>query len=311
MSRDLQCSYTTSRRGRRRDRQATNELVEARDTSPPPFQLSPPPQCVSDPSLETRQTRASVKSVDRVTNSSQSETSLLPQVPNGPSTQRTEITPQWIDDEWLVNLYYLDFHPNHPILIPKNMYWKRNYPWYLKAVVEFIGSHFSQATTLRALQEDVRKELEREGCRTAATVQARLLYATILLAQNESRSCQQMLSYAVDAATGLGLHRRGFAISHTNGQWKKKRVCGGLGTSYTCWTAVFPHLNAMQSSEHEHTLFTRMFCYPAKIRLTRTEWSCLHYIQGMTSKPVHSWMKRPSSRLSAIALRPRVFSDEF
>lgn len=222
VSRDLQCNYTTSKRGRRRGRHRVNELVDAHDIPSPSSQLSPTSQWVSDPSLETRQTRASVNSVDRVANSTPSETSLLPQVPNGPSTQQTEITRQWIDDEWLVNLYYLNFHPNHPILVPKNMYWKRDYPWYLKAVVEFIGGHFLQGATFRALQEDVRKELERDGCSAAAIIQARLLYATVLLASNESQSCQRLLSYAVDAAIGLGLHRRGFAIAHANGQLEEE-----------------------------------------------------------------------------------------
>jgi hypothetical protein len=168
--------------------------------------------------LEIHQTRTAINSVEAVNGAIRSMPSVLPLVPSGSHIQQIEPTPQWVDNVLLVNLYYLNFHPNHPILVPKRAYWKRDYPCFLKAVVEFIGSHFLQAIPSRTLQEDVTKRLEQEEHDTPAIVQARILYAAILLARNESRLCQQVLAYAVNTATSLGLHRRGFALSHANDQ---------------------------------------------------------------------------------------------
>lgn len=219
VSRDLLCSYTPSRRGRRRGEQhPRNSLAGALNTPQSSFNVSPSSQWMPDPSLETNNPRANISPIETVdTTATQPQTSFLPQGASNSMLQRIDPTCIWIDDMGLVNLFYLNFHPNHPILVPKTFYRDRDYPWYLKAVVEFIGSHFSTTITNRALQQDAAKKMEEEEDDLPAVIQARILYATILLARHETQLCQQVLAHAIDTARRIGLYRRDFAPSHADG----------------------------------------------------------------------------------------------
>jgi hypothetical protein len=135
---------------------------------------------------------------------------------DGSTAQQSERLPPWVDDEPLVNLYYVHFHAGHPILLPRSLYWKRGYPRYLKAVVELIGSHFSLATSSETLWEGTARELEHGDQNTPEMVQARILFTISLFARNEVHKGQQVLAQAVKTALELGMHRREFAALHAN-----------------------------------------------------------------------------------------------
>jgi hypothetical protein len=120
----------------------------------------------------------------------------------------------WIDNEQLVNLYYFNFHAAHPILLSKSLYWKRDYPQCLKAVVEFIGSHFSPGTSSDTLRDIATREINSGKQDTPEMVQARLLYTVALFARNEVGEGRSMLSEAIDLAVDLGMHKQDFAALH-------------------------------------------------------------------------------------------------
>ncbi|CAG5152760.1 uncharacterized protein ALTATR162_LOCUS2901 [Alternaria atra] len=120
----------------------------------------------------------------------------------------------WVDDEQLVNLYYLNFHPSHPILLPRDMYWQQGYPVYLKAVVQFIGGRFSHTASPDNLRESVARELDHSNEDTLEMVQARLLYAITMFADNSSDQGQRILDTTIELALRLGLHERDFATTH-------------------------------------------------------------------------------------------------
>lgn len=215
-SRGSTCSYTASRRGRRRAAKQPNDQVEDNNNPPLSYYLSPLSQWTPDRAPGLDELPADIDTVDQSNDTAQSGLPQIHELPCDSISEHIERTTQWVDDERLVNLYYINFHPNHPILLPRRFYWKRSYPRFLKAVVEFVGSHFLAALPSRKLQEQVERELELGEQDTVEMVQARLLYATLLLARNESRGGQPMLSHAVESAIKLGIYRREFAGSHAD-----------------------------------------------------------------------------------------------
>jgi hypothetical protein len=202
VSRRLSCSYTPSRRGcRRGTKHRTHGAVPTTQTSPyspSEPQQSPdnsiPPQTSINPPTRTHQ--------------------ALPVLSDDPISQHDRQLLSWEDDEQLVNLYYLNFHASHPILVPRSLYWERGYPRSLKAVVEFIGSQFLAGTSSDLLREGTERELENREQNTPETVQACLLHAISLCARNEIREGQRMLAQAIETAINLGMHHREFATLH-------------------------------------------------------------------------------------------------
>jgi hypothetical protein len=120
----------------------------------------------------------------------------------------------WIDNEQFVNLYYLNFHAAHPILVSKSLYWERDYARCLKAVVEFIGSHFLPGTFSSALRDIATREIDVGQQDTAEMVQARLLYTIALFARNEVDEGRRMLTRAIDIAVNLSMQTKDFATLH-------------------------------------------------------------------------------------------------
>jgi hypothetical protein len=120
----------------------------------------------------------------------------------------------WADDEQLVNLYYLNFHASHPILLPRDMYWQQGYPRYLKAVVHFIGGRFSHTVSLDELREVVAREFSRCNEDTVERVQAGILNTIALFAENCSDQGQKMLDSTIELALRLGMYQRNFASTH-------------------------------------------------------------------------------------------------
>ncbi|KAF2147591.1 uncharacterized protein K452DRAFT_262169 [Aplosporella prunicola CBS 121167] len=114
--------------------------------------------------------------------------------------------------EHLVNLYYNNFHPAHPILVPRDLYQARSYPSYLASVVTFIGSHFSSSCSSDSLRAIAINALSDFNMKTATMVQARLLCAIALHAENERELSNSLLGAAVDLAIEIGMHQKAFAI---------------------------------------------------------------------------------------------------
>lgn len=120
----------------------------------------------------------------------------------------------WIDNEQLVNLYYLNFHAAHPILLTKSLYWQRQYPRFLKAVVEFIGNLFSSAHSSGELRDIPRREIESGTRDGPEMVQALLLLSIALSASDEVDQGRRLLTEAIDMAVELGMHQRDYVAPH-------------------------------------------------------------------------------------------------
>lgn len=142
-------------------------------------------------------------------------------VPGGSAANPVPASPESLqsltDDDRLVNLFYVNFHLAHPILLPRRMYGDSKYAPCLRAVVEAIGSHFSSAipehyrTTLWARAAD---QIAAAGTESVDLVQACLLMAITQFARDDVQTGAKTLSQAIAAAVRLGMHKRDFAITY-------------------------------------------------------------------------------------------------
>jgi hypothetical protein len=215
ISRGSVCDYTPSRRGRRRNTKRRTEEVEPADDRTSPYYLPAPSQWNSAPVTGLEVNTEASNTFDHAAVDTQTTMSISIDDSTISSYERQ---PPWIDDEQLVNLYYLNFHVAHPILLTKNLYWGRDYPHFLKAVVEFIGSHFSPCTSTYALRRTAANAIRDGQQNIPEMIQARLLFAIALFARNEVTDGRRMLEQAIDIALELGMHRHDFATSRANVQ---------------------------------------------------------------------------------------------
>ncbi|KKY18556.1 putative c6 transcription factor [Phaeomoniella chlamydospora] len=121
-----------------------------------------------------------------------------------------------LETEKHVSLYYLYFHPAHPILVPQKVHASRNYPDYLQHVIQYIGSHYLPVPTT-TLYSGIMAELCRTDIKSPCMVQARLLYSIALNGCNDIKNAQWILAAAVQLALELGMNERDFAEIHSGG----------------------------------------------------------------------------------------------
>jgi hypothetical protein len=208
-TRGFACTYKRSGRGRRRG--ITRPDTEDQPTLQQTLPASPNPIAQSAVNQAPTCTPSVSQWFPLDNGTASPDPALLQRAPSD-SPPRQHIS--WSDDEQLVNLYYLNFHPSHPVLLPRDMYWQQGYPRYLKAIVQFIGGHFSHAASLNDLRESVTREFDQSNEDTVEIVQAGLLYAINLFAENSSEQGQRLLDTTIERALRLGMHQRDFATTH-------------------------------------------------------------------------------------------------
>lgn len=128
--------------------------------------------------------------------------------------------PKLIAFEHSLGLYYQYFHNGHSILLPKKLLVSvlfKQYPSYLKKVMQFIGSHYELPTPTETVCAAIGRELSHENARDGYMVQALLLYAIALHARDEQTRARQILGSAIEMARELGMHREGFPVENSHG----------------------------------------------------------------------------------------------
>lgn len=145
------------------------------------------------------------------------ESSLGSGSPLDPLLPQSGPLPAWSDEDHLVDLYYLNFHAAHPVLLPRHLYWEQSYPSCLKAVVHYIGSCFSSSAPQAELRQRATRELADAYQPTPEVVQAQLLCSVALFAQDAADQGQRLLDSAIQNALALGMHKRDFAAMYAGG----------------------------------------------------------------------------------------------
>lgn len=223
------CHFTPSRRGRKRavrqvragaqsvssllnDGPLEPSIITVPDLDSVPYQA----HSISSNPANTLDSEATHVDTLRLVGPDGSAAAAVPASPHAESLQALT------DDDRLVNLYYVNFHLAHPILLPRRMFGDHKYAPCLRAVVEAIGSHFSSA-----VPEDYRITLWSRAAEQIATaargldsvdvVQACLLMAIAQFAQDDAQTGTKTLIQAIGTATGLGMHKRDFAVTNGRG----------------------------------------------------------------------------------------------
>lgn len=209
-TRNYACTYKRSGRGRRR---GVTRLTPPVDEQQPVIAEQPPYSSSTTPHLFLT---ANAPTLNETPPRFQ-RPSLGTESPSDPLLLQSGPPPAWSDDEHLVDLYYLNFHAAHPVLLPRHLYWEQAYPQCLKAVVHYIGSCFSSSAPRTELRQRATRELG-DACQpTPEVVQAKLLYSVALFAQNAAEEGQSLLDSAIQNALTLGMHNRDFAAMYAAG----------------------------------------------------------------------------------------------
>ncbi|KAI8712528.1 Zn(2)-C6 fungal-type domain-containing protein [Fusarium sp. LHS14.1] len=124
------------------------------------------------------------------------------------------------DDTLLINLFYKNFFPAHPFLVPRVLYTSQNYPTYMKLVIHLIGCHYTGticSETMQGMADGALKKAWDRGERNFVLVQALLLFSMILHARCVYDRSRSSLSEAISLALGLNMHRKSFSTAHSTG----------------------------------------------------------------------------------------------
>lgn len=232
---ELTCEYTPSRRGykgpskkRRANPQPTEQQLG--NVDPQIFSLDGrPPEISPDwhiPSIVPSSAPSAVQAftppdmpgnamvvTEAPTFSAGYATSTTPQAGRLQSPMTPESPPSALGrDGYLVDVFYSNFHPAHPILPPPGMLYKYNVPPYLELVIKFIGAHFHPAASPESYRQSVvSATVGQDPC--PEKVQALLLLTIVLHSRNERQEAAQLLTQAVSLAYELGMHRKDYAES--------------------------------------------------------------------------------------------------
>ncbi|KAF2212094.1 hypothetical protein CERZMDRAFT_68331 [Cercospora zeae-maydis SCOH1-5] len=220
--RGLHCSYIASRRGcggRVKRQAAPIGQAQTANVSQRPLPVAPSymthtPETSDGPRISNTSTELSPAnswtdhSRDGNGYPGQQASTPASSISGTPSSLRSE-------DEHLVNLYYANFHPSHPMLVPRSRFLNQGYPEYLKLVVRFIGSQYApnvSSDSIRSAAADALAASSNE--RSPEMVQASLLYSMSLHARYEPLGAMAAISKAADMALELGMHQAEFAVQH-------------------------------------------------------------------------------------------------
>lgn len=120
----------------------------------------------------------------------------------------------------LLEAYYLHFHAAHPILLPvrqRTRQFVKNYPQYLVAVMQCIGSQYESMRPSDGYRNAISQMLASQSKRDGHLVQAMLIFSVALHAQDCQHDARQMLSSAIEIAVELGMNRTNFASENSMG----------------------------------------------------------------------------------------------
>ncbi|KAL3468932.1 hypothetical protein BJX99DRAFT_265683 [Aspergillus californicus] len=119
----------------------------------------------------------------------------------------------------MVQLYYQNFHPSHPITIPRkalNSSLSYLIPPYLLSIMRYIGAHFYPNPSVKqSLRPAAYSFLSDPSLRDGFKVQGLLLLAIVDHSNGHEQSAQRLIHTAVNLALEIGMHEACFARAHS------------------------------------------------------------------------------------------------
>ncbi|KAL2861055.1 Zn(II)2Cys6 transcription factor [Aspergillus lucknowensis] len=210
-----ECQYVRSRRGRpKHSRRASSQLQEEDISSVPADVFS---DWLNDPDLDALATQDLLQSLDVQTSQG------FPLLPGDSlvSIRESELVSPDVAHDPMVQLYYQNFHPSHPVMIPRkalNSPISHLIPSYLISVMRYIGAHYYSDPLLKqTFREPASSFLSDPTLRDGFKVQALLLLAIIDHSHCHEQSAHRLLQTAINLALELGLNHSRYAREHSYG----------------------------------------------------------------------------------------------
>lgn len=126
-------------------------------------------------------------------------------------TQDIPLTNKYDDSgakDGLITIYYERFHPAHPFLIPRKLYYQNPaiLPEYLKGAMRLMASQYSPGLKTDSYESVVETVLSDDSSDSGFKVQAMMLIAMYSFASLEQETGAQVLEKAISMALRLGLN---------------------------------------------------------------------------------------------------------
>ncbi|KAH8432669.1 fungal specific transcription factor domain-containing protein [Aspergillus melleus] len=123
----------------------------------------------------------------------------------------------------MIQLYYQNFHRSHPLLVPRKALASNladRIPPYLLSIMRYVGAHFYPDP---AFKEEFRAQaytvFADSTLRDGFKVQGMLLLAIVEHAHGQDDNAHRSMQAAIDLALDLGMHRSGFAVENSEGDF--------------------------------------------------------------------------------------------
>jgi hypothetical protein len=117
------------------------------------------------------------------------------------------------DNDRLLRLYYENFHNAHPFLVPSSSFTSRNYPPYLRRMVDFAGSHYAPSGPNAQLRAAVATDMLSMTDNSTFMVQSLLIYSILLFFGGDLDAASKTFEQCTRMAMDLGMHLNDFAAA--------------------------------------------------------------------------------------------------
>lgn len=117
------------------------------------------------------------------------------------------------ENDRLLRLYYENFHNAHPFLVPSSAFTSRNYPPYLRRMVDFAGSHYSPSGANAQLRASVATDMLSITDNSTSMVQSLLIYSILLFFGGDLDTAGKTFEQCTRMAMDLGMHLNDFAAA--------------------------------------------------------------------------------------------------
>ena len=213
---DIQCTYEASRRGygRRRPNGKQSDVTRQTITAETVNLLTP------ESAVSTGGSRPHARSSGSITHghsSSAGSNELPTESTTGFLTRPALLQLESIDKELLIKMFYVHFHPAHPLLVPRRFFSRQRYPDYLQWTIFFIAQQYvvQQSASYMEIEATVKAMLVSENDDiTVHRVQALVLYAIVLHSLHRPQEALECIRRACEIANALSIYHAEFSSWH-------------------------------------------------------------------------------------------------
>ncbi|KAL4880525.1 hypothetical protein BJY04DRAFT_207971 [Aspergillus karnatakaensis] len=188
----------------------------------------------------------------------------------------------------MIQLYYQNFHPSHPIMIPRkalNTQICYLIPSHLIAIMRYIGAHYYPEPSLKdTFRQTAFSSLNDPTLQAGFRVQALLLLAIVTHSHCDDETSHRLLQLAIDLALEIGMNTSNFASEHSYSHIVLKE-----SWRRTYWELYV--VDGLLSAFQEHSQF-RLHRQQADVRLPCSEKMYTHDSVTLTEQTLNDMQSK-------------------